>query len=144
MTSPQAKSRLGRPKRFSFDDIHKLVLNFFGNDVPVRIGDVASVKNSLVDESSKAYFNGERSLFLYVFRQSGANTIRVADGVLKAIEKINADLETEVGKPKLTVVRDGSIWIRANIKDVNESILIGIVLAVAARRSSLGSLCQIH
>lgn len=135
---PSGKKSLGQTETIfrtvgqfkSFDDINKLVLNFFGNDVPVRIGDVASVKNSLVDESSKAYFNGERSLFLYVFRQSGANTIRVADGVLKAIEKINADLETEVGKPKLTVVRDGSIWIRANIKDVNESILIGIVLAV--------------
>lgn len=114
----------------SFDDINKLVLNFFGNDVPVRIGDVAVVKDSLVDETSKAYLNGERSLFLYVFRQSGANTVRVADGVLKAIEKINGELESEAGTPKLSVIRDGSIWIRANIADVNESILIGVILAV--------------
>lgn len=114
----------------SFDDISKLVLNFFGNDVPVRIGEVAVVKDSLVDETSKAYFNGERSLFLYVFRQSGANTVRVADAVLNAIEKINGELESAEGTPRLRVIRDGSIWIRSNITDVNESILIGVILAV--------------
>lgn len=114
----------------SFDDIKSLVVNFFGNDVPVRIGDVASVTDSLVDETSKAYVNGEKSLFLYAFRQSGANTIRVVDSLKRAVEKANVDFANEKGKPKITTVRDGSQWIRANVTDVQETIFIGIILAV--------------
>lgn len=114
----------------SFDDIRNLVINFFGNDVPVKISDVAEIKDTLVDETSKAYVNSERSLFLYAFRQSGANTIRVADGLKVAIDKINKEFANEKGHPKLTIVRDGSIWIRANVTDVQESIMIGIVLAM--------------
>jgi HAE1 family hydrophobic/amphiphilic exporter-1 len=114
----------------SFDDIKNLVVNFFGNDVPVKISDVATVTDTLVDETSRAYINGQKSLFIYAFRQSGANTIKVVDGLLKAVEKTNAEFATEAGTPKITVVRDGSVWIRANILDVQESIIIGVILAV--------------
>lgn len=114
----------------SFQDIENLVLNFFGNDVPVRIADVAKIQDTLADENSRAFLNGEKSLFLYIFRQSGANTIRVADGAIAAINKANVELAKEDGAPKLTIVRDGSIWIRNNIFDVQESILIGVMLAV--------------
>lgn len=114
----------------SFDDIRDLVVNFFGNDVPVRIGDVATVTDSLVDETSKAFVNGEKSLFLYAFRQSGANTIRVVDALKHTVEKVNSDFANEKGKPKITMVRDGSQWIRANVDDVKETIVIGILLAV--------------
>lgn len=114
----------------SFDDIRDLVVNFFGNDVPVRIGDVATVADTLVDETSRAYVNGEKSLFLFVFRQSGANTIRVVDNLKIAIDRVNADFGAEKGTPKITTVRDGSTWIRANVWDVQETIYIGIILAV--------------
>ncbi|CAN5640384.1 efflux RND transporter permease subunit [soil metagenome] len=114
----------------SFEDIRDLVVNFFGNDVPIRIGDVATVTDSLVDETSKAYVNGEKSLFLYAFRQSGANTIKVADALKRAVAKANTDFAADKGKPKITMVRDGSTWIRANVDDVEETIIIGILLAV--------------
>lgn len=115
----------------SFDDIRNMVVNFFGNDVPVKISDVAKVEDTLVDETSRAYINGEKSLFLYAFRQSGANTIKVVDGLLAAVERTNTEFANEKGNPKITVVRDGSLWIRANIFDVQETIFIGIFLAVA-------------
>ncbi len=114
----------------SFEDIKNLVVNFFGNDVPVKISDVATVTDTLVDETSRAYINGEKSLFLYAFRQSGANTIKVVDGLKKAVEKTNAEFSSEPAAPKITIVRDGSVWIRANILDVQETIVIGVILAV--------------
>ena len=114
----------------SFDDIRNMVVNFFGNDVPIKISDVANVQDTLVDETSRAYINGEKSLFIYAFRQSGANTIKVVDGLLGAVERANKEYAGEKGNPKITVVRDGSLWIRANIFDVQETIFIGIFLAV--------------
>ena len=112
------------------DDIKGLVLSFFGNDVPVRVSDVGEVKDTLEDESTRAYINGEPSLFLYAFRQSGANTIKVVDGLKAKVDQINKEMETAKGKPQLVTVRDSSVWIRANVADVEESILIGVGLAV--------------
>jgi HAE1 family hydrophobic/amphiphilic exporter-1 len=114
----------------SLKDIEKTLLNLFGNDVPVTIKDVGSVVDTLADEKSRTYVNGKQSLLIYAFRQSGANTIAVVDGLKKRIEKINIELASDPHHPKLEVVRDGSTWIRANVDDVKESILIGIVLAM--------------
>jgi hydrophobic/amphiphilic exporter-1 (mainly G- bacteria), HAE1 family len=114
----------------SFDDIRNMVVNFFGNDVPIKISDIANVQDTLVDETSRAYVNGEKALFIYAFRQSGANTIKVVDGLLGAVAKANSEYTNEKGNPKVTVVRDGSVWIRNNIFDVQETIFIGIILAV--------------
>ncbi len=114
----------------AIDDIRKLVVNFFGNDVPIRIEDVGVVTDTLQDEASKSFINGKKSLFIKVFKQSGSNTIAVVDGLKKKIDAINSELEKQPGHPKLTLVRDGSVWIKANVQDVRESILMGIVFAV--------------
>ena len=62
-------------------DIENTAVNFIGNDVAVRVNDVANVVDGLEEATSRTFFNGEKSLFLMVFRQSGANTIAVADAV---------------------------------------------------------------
>lgn len=114
----------------SVNDIKKTIVNFFGSDVPVTIGDVGEVKDTVQDETSRAFVNGKKSLFIYVFRQSGSNTIAVVKNVVKQLDKVNATMKDSPGKPKLVVVRDGSLWIKANVADVQESIFIGIALAV--------------
>lgn len=114
----------------TLDDIQKLVLNFFGNDVPVRISDIGEVKDTLVDETTRTFVNGSPALFLNAYRQSGSNTIRVVDDLKKRVGEINERLKNAPGKPQITVVRDGSTFIKANVADVNESIIIGVILAV--------------
>jgi HAE1 family hydrophobic/amphiphilic exporter-1 len=114
----------------SIQDIHSLILTFFGGDVPVRISDVGHIEDTLEDETSRAYINGNNSLFLYAFRQSGSNTIAVVRGLLDRVKQINAQIRDLPGKPEVTVVRDGSVWIQANVDDVKESIFIGVGLAV--------------
>lgn len=123
----------------SLGDIRDQIINFFGNDVAVRIGDLGTVKDTLVDETSRTYVNGEKSLFLMVFRQSGANTIAVVDALKAKVDTINSELAKDPGTPKIEVVRDASIWIRSNILDVKESIFIGIALAVFVVFFFLGS-----
>ena len=119
----------------SVDDVKKLVVNFFNNDVPTRISDLGEVNDSLEDETSRAFLNGGKSLFINAYRQSGSNTIKVADEIKAKVAKINAEL-ADAAKAKgeqparLDVWRDSSVWIRANVQDVKESILIGAVLAV--------------
>lgn len=124
-------------------DIPGTVVNFYGNEVPVTLGDIGTVKDTLVDETSRTYVNGNKSLFLYIFKQSGANTISVVDALKKKINLINKESKESTdptkAKAEIKVVRDGSLWIHANVEDVKESIFFGIALAVIVVFFFLGS-----
>ncbi|PJZ69812.1 efflux RND transporter permease subunit [Leptospira perolatii] len=80
------------------------------------------------------------ALFVDVYKQSGANTVAVADEVLRRIDKLNAEISPLAGKPKIRLIRDGSKWIRYNVEDVTEAIVIGILLAVITVYFFLGNL----
>ena len=112
------------------EDIKSTIVNFFGSDVPVTVGDVGEVRDTMQDETSRAYVNGKKSLFINVFKQSGSNTIAVVQATMKKIDDINAQLSRMPEKPKLTVVRNASVWIDNNVEDVKESIFFGIFLAM--------------
>ncbi|MGZ3693466.1 MAG: efflux RND transporter permease subunit [Bdellovibrionota bacterium] len=112
------------------EDIKSTIVNFFGSDVPVTIEDVGTVTDTVKDETSRAFVNGKKSVFINVFRQSGSNTIAVVNSVLKRINKINTEVKDQRGAPKLHVVRNGATFIENNVKDVEESIMYGILLAV--------------
>ncbi len=114
----------------SLDSIRNTLINFFGGERSLRVKDLASVEDSLEDEKSRTFINGQRSLFLYVFKQSGANTVAVVDNVLKRVKALEPELKLMKGAPELNVVRDGSVYIKANVTDMKESITIGILLAV--------------
>ena len=111
-------------------DIKSTIVNFFGSDVPVTVADVGEVKDTLKDETSRVFVNGKKSLFIMVFKQSGANTIAVVRNTIKQMDKANELMKTQEGAPKLTIVRDASVWIDANVTDVKESILFGIVFSM--------------
>ena len=114
----------------SLEEVGNTIINFFGGERTLRVKDLARIEDSLEDEKSRTFINGERSLFLYVFKQSGANTVAVVDNVLKRVNALDAELKLMKGKPEIKVVRDGAVYIRANVTDMKESITIGIVLAI--------------
>ncbi len=128
---------LGEFKNVS--DVGSTVVSFFGNDVPVTVNDVGTVVDTLQDEKSRATVNGKAGVFMMVQRQSGANTIAVAEAVKKRIAKINEEMKNEPGAPQLTLVRDGAKAIVDNVNDVKESIIIGIALTILVVYMFLGN-----
>ena len=57
--------------------------------------------DTLEDETSRAFVNGKKSLFLNVFRQSGANTIAVVDDLQRADRSSSTRIcELRPGKPQ--------------------------------------------
>ena len=114
----------------SLDTISNTIISFFGGEKALRVKDIAHVEDSLEDEKSRVYVNGKRSLFIMLYKQSGANTIKVADNVIDRITKLGPELQKLNGAPEIKMVRDGSVYVRANVTDVKESIMIGISLAV--------------
>lgn len=80
------------------------------------------------------------ALVLDVYKQSGSNTVKVADSVLKRISKINEELKDKPGHPRILLIFDGSRGIRINEKEVSTTIIIGIILAIFVVYLFLGNI----
>ena len=123
----------------TIDDIKDTALRLASTAMSVTIGTVGTVINSLEDERSRGRFDGQNAIVFSVFRQTGANSVNVRDNVVKKMEKVNQELAEKKVNAKMTLVNDQTRRIRANIDDVMESIIIGILLTVIVVYFFLGS-----
>ncbi len=98
-----------------------------GSRHPIFLKDVARVVDTYEDPSNIVRINGEPGIRLSVSKQSGSNTVEVAKRVVAALDGINRDY---AGKAHLTVLEDTSQYIKNSISNVQESVLIGAVLAI--------------
>jgi hydrophobic/amphiphilic exporter-1 (mainly G- bacteria), HAE1 family len=121
------------------DEISNAIISLFFNDSSVRVKDVGAVKDSLQDEKRRAFVNGNKSLFVDIYKQSRTNTIEVVRGVKKKLPKIEENLKSLGVDVKLQYIQDGSREIDANILDVNETIFLGILLTILVVYFFLGS-----
>lgn len=124
----------------TINEIETTIVNFLGNDVPITVKDVGTVKDSLEERKTYAYFNGTNSVILNIYKQSGSNTIGVAKAIKKQLAKINSNLKEQNQPLSLEIVRDGSKQIDANVFDVYETIIIGVILTIIVVFFFLGSL----
>src|SRR6266550_2231273 len=109
----------------SIDDIANLVV-LTRQNVPVYLRDVADVKDSTEDRRQFLRINGRPGVRMAINKQSGENTVSVAQGIRDEIARINRD----VPGVKLTVLDDSAIFIERAINNVKEHALIGGILVV--------------
>ncbi len=93
----------------------------------IRVRDVAVVRDSYEDVRYLVEMNGVPSITLSIQKQSGANTVAVAEAVRREMERIN----TERDDVHFAVISDQSEFIRQSIANVRTSALWGSLLAVA-------------
>lgn len=125
----------------SLDQIKNSLVSFYGNDTVTKLSDVANVVDTVEDEKLRVFINGENSIFLNIYKQSGANTISVAKGIHDRLDKVNAEMKKLYGNDfELSLVRDTTKYVWANVFDVGESIFLGIVLTILVVYLFLGSL----
>ena len=136
-TSDTVFRTLGEYK--TINEIEKTIVNFVGNDIPITVKDVGHVVDSLEERKTYGYYNGKQAVLLNVYKQSGSNTIGVAEAIKKQVVKVNETLGGGEQKFTLQVVRDGSLPIKANVDDVYETIIIGIILTIFVVYFFLGS-----
>jgi HAE1 family hydrophobic/amphiphilic exporter-1 len=109
----------------NLDEIRNLVL-MTRNGVPIYVRDVAEVKDTTEDVRSILRINGRPGVRLSVQKQSGTNTVQVADGIRAEIERVNR----EMPNIRLNVLDDSSVYIRRSISSVQEHALIGAFLVI--------------
>src|SRR6266498_980161 len=100
------------------------------NDLPLRVGngpptyirDVAKVEDSHQIQTNIVRVEGKRQVYIPIYRQPGANTIAVVEGIKAQLKPI---LERIKGI-NLDVVMDQSVYVRQAIRNlVQEAALIG-------------------
>lgn len=95
----------------------------------IKVKDVATIKDTYKDETTKSLVDGEEALVLSVMKQSDANTVQVSDDMRKAMDKLSKQLEED--GLSLTMIIDTSDFIRQSINSVVNNMIMGAVLAVA-------------
>lgn len=121
----EALVRVGARGR-SAEQIGAIPLKQLGR-ATIYIRDVAQVIDGAEEAKNLAFFNDRKALAVDVLKQSGANTVAVADGVRGAVQKLQGELPPGV---TLQIIRDDSQFIRESIDDVNTTMLIGGLLTV--------------
>lgn len=93
---------------------------------PVYLRDIAEVKEGVEEVVNIVRINGEPGMFLAVNKQSGSNTVEVAKGVQKEVERINADF----AELNIVPIIDTSQYIKNSISNVRNSAILGGLLAI--------------
>ena len=123
------------------DELSQIAVKTTNSGVPVRIGDIAAVVNSVRPVYTIVTANGKPAVLLNINRQPVSNTVTVADEVHAEIAAVQKTLPRGV---ELRPFYDQSEIVNDSIKSVRDAILIGLVLAsiiwscfcvIGARRS---------
>jgi len=111
------------------DDYRALVIAYANGGGALRLGDVATVTDSVEDLRTSGLANGKPAILLIVFRQPGANIIATVDRIRALIPGLQAAIPPSM---RLTLANDQSTTIRASIHDVKITLAfaIGLVIAV--------------
>ena len=103
--------------------------------VPVYLRDIATVTDSHEEIRYIVTVNGEPAVRMYIYKQSGANTVEVSDSLWKEAEDIHLDYPDV----RLEATWDSAVFIRSSIDNVKTSALVGAGLAVVVLLFFLGS-----
>jgi len=109
----------------SVDELGRIVVTT-RHGVPVYLRDVAEVLDGFEEIRDVERINGRPGISLRVTKQSGSNTVQVADGVYKEVARLERDF------PQIDIVPlfDTAKYIRRSIANVRAAALYGAALAV--------------
>ncbi|MBN1505051.1 MAG: efflux RND transporter permease subunit, partial [Candidatus Eisenbacteria bacterium] len=106
------------------DEIRNVLVQRNGGP-PLRLGDIASVEDTYEEVREMARFNGEETVGINLQKRSDANTVKAANEVYRAVERLKRILPPDV---RIEIARDRSTFIKESVADVNSNIVWGILL----------------
>jgi len=109
----------------SLEDLRNTVIAVRAG-APILLREISSVDDAWEKVQRIVRVNGRPGIRMSVHKQSGTNTVSVAKGVLKEIEKINRDIP----QIQLTPIIDTSDYIKRSITNVGSTLFYGGALAV--------------
>src|SRR5438874_219037 len=103
------------------------VIIAYRNGGPLRIRDIGRAVAGPEDMKTAAWADGQRGVFLVIFKQPGANVIDTADRIKAQLPRLIAAIPPTI---KIKLISDRTLTIRAAVEDVQITLLITVVLVV--------------
>ncbi|AJD40584.1 multidrug resistance protein MdtC [Rhizobium gallicum bv. gallicum R602sp] len=97
------------------------------NGAPIHLGDIAKVEDSVENQNTGSWYDGNRSIILAIQRQPDANTVEVVDAINAKLPTLHAEIPSSV---TTKVMNDSAKPIRDAISDVKFTLLLTIGLVV--------------
>ncbi len=107
-------------------DYRPLVVGYHNGEA-VRLSDVADVVDSTQDIRQAGYADGKRAIFVFIFRQPGANIIQTVDRIKTQLPFLEAVLPQGINT---TIVLDRTTTIRASVDTVEKTLIGSVVLVI--------------
>jgi multidrug efflux pump subunit AcrB len=102
-------------------------------DIPIHakgesgfLNEISTSKDASFIQTNVVLVNGRRQVYIPVYRQVGASTLDVVDGLKEKLPEIKAKLSQP--DIKLDVVMDQSVYVRASIDALKQEGFIGAIL----------------
>ena len=108
------------------DDYKSLVVAY-RNGAAVRLADLGDVIDSVENLRTLGLANGKPAVMMIVYRQPGANIIRMVDAVKALIPVLHASVSPAID---INLAVDRSKTIRASLQDVEITLLIAVALVI--------------
>lgn len=131
ITLPAGNLKMGRisyvlrvPGQFkTVDEINDVVVGAY-QGAPIYIRDVAEVEDSFKDVENRVRINRQRGLMVMIQKESDANTVEVADNVLKELPELTGRLPSDVN---VFVAMDSSDFIKRSVNNLAETIIFALI-----------------
>jgi HAE1 family hydrophobic/amphiphilic exporter-1 len=115
-------------------ELKRLVVGTSGGKT-IFLSDVADVNDDLQERVQETYTNGIQGASIIVQKQSGSNTVEIADEILKALPEIQKNLPSDV---KLDVIMDTSENIKLTISGLTETVVYAFLFVILVVLAFLG------
>ena len=130
ITGPQELGLRTLGRVTSAEQFGEIVIGTRGG-TPVRVRDVAKVEDGAQELRTwsalfRKYTAPQDVVAIDVLRQSGVNTVRVADDVRAKVQELRSQLPSGV---QLQIVHDISDFIKASVHSLLEHLILGSILA---------------
>ncbi len=110
----------------SIEEINNAVITSI-NGYDVKLSDIGNAFLGYEDSSSEVYINGESGVYVSVTKQSGSNSVTVANNVYEKMAELEKNLPADIS---MTILQDDTDSIRETINTLVESAIEGLILAV--------------
>ena len=94
---------------------------------PVRLSDIAEVRDGPETIMSSGYTNGKPAVSLIIRRQPGANIIDTVDRIRAILPQLKADIPPTID---MRVAMDQTLTIRASVANVEQTLIISVLLVI--------------
>jgi len=115
-------------------ELNDLVVGQF-QGATVYLGDVAVVRDALRDLTREERINGKQGVRLFVMKQSGANTVRIAREVRAAIAELSQDLPPDI---RINEILDTSTFINDAVSNLSRTMLWALFFVILVVLTFLG------